>query len=118
MQEVRKQNINKQLKYLLLLIGCAFTLQINAQPNAKSYFGSFKLYNPIKNVDIKSPIIASTTPLARPSSLVFSVPKAMPVAFFCRMEHIADKKSKFNPRFRLGSVDYVNKLEGKSYQIE
>ncbi len=34
-------------------------------------------------------------------------------AFFCRMETKLDKKLKTPIRFRLGSYDYVNGLEGK-----
>lgn len=35
--------------------------------------------------------------------------------FFCAIEDRIAKSSKVNLRFRLGSVDYVNALEGKSY---
>lgn len=35
--------------------------------------------------------------------------------FFCRLEDRIAQSSKVNFRFRLGSVDYVNALEGKSY---
>ncbi len=35
--------------------------------------------------------------------------------FFCRLEDRIAQASKVNFRFRLGSVDYVNALEGKSY---
>ncbi len=35
--------------------------------------------------------------------------------FFCRLEDRITQSSKVNFRFRLGSVDYVNALEGKSY---
>lgn len=35
------------------------------------------------------------------------------LAFFCRLEVKMDKASKMPVRFRLGSVDYVNRLEGK-----
>jgi hypothetical protein len=33
--------------------------------------------------------------------------------FFCRIESKIDSKSKVPFRFRLGSLDYVNELEGK-----
>ena len=33
--------------------------------------------------------------------------------FFCRVESKIEKKSLFSPRFRLGSTEYVNALEGK-----
>lgn len=38
---------------------------------------------------------------------------AMPDAFFCKLELKIDKAANINCRFRLGSVDYVDYLEGK-----
>ncbi len=37
----------------------------------------------------------------------------MPAAFFCRMEHTIEKRSRIPFRFRLGALNYVNKLENK-----
>jgi len=34
-------------------------------------------------------------------------------SFFCNMEAQIEKNTKFLVRFRLGSVDYVDQLEGK-----
>lgn len=36
-------------------------------------------------------------------------------AFFCRIEDAIAKSSKVNMKFRLGSVQYVDALEGKGY---
>ena len=36
-------------------------------------------------------------------------------AFFCRLEDAIAKTSKINFKFRLGSVNYVDALEGKGY---
>lgn len=41
---------------------------------------------------------------------------AMPHAFFCKLELKIDKAANINCRFRLGSVDYVDYLEGKRRQ--
>ena len=38
-----------------------------------------------------------------------------PTAFFCRIEDAIAKSSKINMKFRLGSVQYVDALEGKRY---
>ena len=43
---------------------------------------------------------------------VFSVQK---LPLFCKIEHKLAKSSKVNVMMRLGSLDYVNKLEGKGH---
>lgn len=35
-------------------------------------------------------------------------------AFFCRIESAIERRSKVAPRFRLGSTEYVDMLEGKN----
>jgi len=114
MQVAKKLNISRQLKFTFLILGCTLAFNTKAQSNSFSYFGTFELYNPIQNIDLKNPLFISSTLIKSEKSLAFSVPKEMPVAFFCRKEHSMDKKNRINPRFRLGSVDYVNHLEGKS----
>jgi hypothetical protein len=39
--------------------------------------------------------------------------KSSDLPIFCRAEHLIQKQSGIAFRFRLGSVDYVNALEGK-----
>ena len=39
----------------------------------------------------------------------------VPTAFFCRIENAIARSSKINFKFRLGSVQYVDALEGKGY---
>lgn len=41
------------------------------------------------------------------------LPNNMATAFFCRMEVKAEKVSKIPVLFRLGSVDHVERMEGK-----
>ncbi|MCB0685031.1 MAG: hypothetical protein KDC53_00860 [Saprospiraceae bacterium] len=38
-----------------------------------------------------------------------------PTAFFCRIEDAIAKSSRINIKFRLGSVQYVDAMEGKGY---
>lgn len=52
----------------------------------------------------------------RPTYLNYQAPKAYSfehLAFFCRLEVKMEKASKMPVRFRLGSVPYVDQLEGK-----
>lgn len=50
---------------------------------------------------------------ARPAPLQLLLPETSPTAIFCRMELKAEKAIHFPFLFRLGSVDYVEKMEGK-----
>jgi len=47
------------------------------------------------------------------TTLLLRLPSLMPSAYFCKLEHQADAGVKWKRRFRLGSVDYVDRLEGK-----
>ena len=41
------------------------------------------------------------------------LPSGVPQAFFCRIEWALEKKVNVPIRFRLGTVEYVDRLEGK-----
>jgi hypothetical protein len=41
------------------------------------------------------------------------LPSPLPSPFFCRIESKIESKSKLAPRFRLGSLNYTNWMEGK-----
>ena len=50
-------------------------------------------------------------------TLFFAHQPVLPVrrqSFFCEIESLIEKKSVLAPRLRLGSLDYVNWLEGKT----
>ena len=49
-----------------------------------------------------------------PSLLVSANTYTNNLAFFCKRELELEKKTGISMKFRLGSVDYVNTLEGKS----
>lgn len=46
-------------------------------------------------------------------SLIHSNANDLYPAFFCRVEHMWEKRTKMGSKFRLGSLDYVNYLESK-----
>ncbi len=47
------------------------------------------------------------------SNLFLKTPNCLP-GMFCKMEYKIETKSKLAPRFRLGSLNYTNWLEGKT----
>lgn len=54
-----------------------------------------------------------------PNSIEFVKPNVLPITFdhapgiFCKMEYKIEGKSKLAPRFRLGSLNYTEWMEGK-----
>ena len=63
----------------------------------------------------KTPVTSNaTSALARVPPAPY-IPKIQPkhFGFFCRVESRIERKSGIAPRFRLGSTEYVNYLEGK-----
>lgn len=50
-----------------------------------------------------------------PSSIFLPQWTAEELPFFCKIEHKWGKKSRVPLKFRLGSVEYVDRLEGKGF---
>ena len=70
---------------------------------------------PIFNKAIQVDIPHSAPEIQAPHSAIFLpqwAPTDLPV--FCRIEHEIGKKIPVMVKFRLGSVDYVDRLEGKA----
>ncbi|MEM8585200.1 MAG: hypothetical protein AAGF87_13060 [Bacteroidota bacterium] len=68
-------------------------------------------YHNLGYVQFISPILGAY-PGSEPSSPSLLIPKDH-LAFFCRIELHLEKAANIPIKFRLGSVDYVDRLEGK-----
>jgi hypothetical protein len=96
----------------MLINGCVFAqksigLTVSHPPIPPQYFGVLK--KPLLGVPRHTP---NSLSLPRPVALpvVFSVDK---LPFFCKIEHKINVQQALPVKFRLGSVEYVDKLQGK-----
>lgn len=106
---------------LFLLIFCCSTNLLLAQAN----------YYPIEKYEIKSLKINTLFPINIYSTSVFPTKSIMntnnslnvsaynydDLAIFCKLEVKMEKASGIPVKFRLGEVNYVERLEGKPYSI-
>jgi|GEM_PF-397188 len=98
----------KNIRNLFIVVTaffCCFeiTAQSKAAPQKKP---TVELKSSLDRLTMDAPIITPQIKQKR----VFSV-ESLPI--FCKIEHKLAKSSKVNVMMRLGSLDYVNKLEGK-----
>ena len=129
-KEVKRASI-RRIRSLLFLFWC-WTSTVTAQINtttASPYHILGKSIVELKqeSTNPKMPILPvllvkdwsnnPTGPISNESSyLNYQAPKAYNfnhLAFFCRLEVRMEKATKMPVRFRLGTVDYVDRLEGK-----
>jgi hypothetical protein len=76
-------------------------LPLSAMPSTFLTSTSFPEMKMATSIDFKS---------MRPNSIL---PAYKVTGIFCRMEHRIEATSNFAPRFRLGSVNYTDWMEGK-----
>lgn len=64
-------------------------------------------------LDLKMTLLDDSISIKSPSTKNWKNTTFFPNAFFCRLEDRIDAQNKFKSRFRLGTVEVVNSLEGK-----
>ncbi len=105
--------MSKRLKCYCTFLILTAALSVEAQLQYKS------LLDIDHRIQIRTPLFynqnQTNTPKQNQKGIDLSVhtfnPKELPV--FCKFEYKIQQKSKVNIRMRLGSLDYVNYLEGK-----
>ena len=104
---------------LILLISSSFGLKAQTKSSVaktntpaavfKQAINYQELWNTHFNIAVpKNEFFFSKTP-----TLLFPVNPNQVTGMFCKMEYKIESKSKLAPRFRLGSLNYTNWMEGK-----
>ena len=96
------------MKYIIILFLGTISLGLSAQD-------SLSIVSK-KKIKLTSPLDRMTNDMNFSSPSVIkqkSVFDAQKLPIFCKIEHKLAKSSKVNVMMRLGSLDYVDRLEGK-----
>ena len=109
------------MKYLLLILLVSSSYGLKAQTkssvgivNAPVPIFSKKInYQEIWNTHFNLTIPQKEFFFSKPSTSLFPDTPNHVSGMFCKMEYKIESKSKLAPRFRLGSLNYTNWMEGK-----
>ena len=97
--------------FIIISIFAFFECQGYVQINLQTYNSKQKKYTIVSSLDLLAKFPASKALAIKKQRSIFDVDR---LPLFCKFEHKISQKSKLNVRMRLGSLDYVNKLEGKN----
>ena len=102
----------------LILLTFAFAFSVNAQLSLDKLPVAASLDAEVSSV-LKYPLLQQSKAPVRSllQKSVLQLPQGIHAhtAFFCKIEDAIAKHNKVNFKFRLGSVDYVDAMEGKGY---
>lgn len=108
--------MSNRWKYLVFVLSIA-SAQISAQTNATNVPGftaDILQIKPIPHKRLIFPVgLNPILPEKKVSGILVPLNKVEP--FFCKLESGLEKKSGMPIRIRLGSIDYVDYLEGKTH---
>jgi hypothetical protein len=104
--------MNQYIKEIGLLIFLVLLeSQIYGQLNAFPITENNRKFTLVSTLDLLAKLPDTYIQPLQKQKSIFDVDK---LPLFCKFEHKLYLKSKLNIRVRLGSLDYVNKLEGKN----